>query len=65
MEFELVLQVHDELIAQVVKKHAIEASEIMAETMRNVMKPYMDIPSDVDVEIFESWGGKEWRGDNA
>ena len=50
----LVLQVHDELIADVPPPHVEDARSIMAEAMEHVMD--LDVPLAVDVKVGPTWG---------
>lgn len=57
--FELVLTVHDEVIAMCPYENALEVSGIMREIAVNVFSDRMIVPSEVDIQIFDRWNGEK------
>ena len=56
--FKLLIQVHDEVIAECPKKYAKECAELLAKTMSHAAEEILEMPIKVDVEITESWYGE-------
>jgi len=56
-EVKMVLQVHDELLFEVMQDKILEFSEKIKKTMENVAK--LEVPLKIDLEAGESWGELE------
>ena len=56
--FQLLIPVHDELIAQCPLKNAKECSERFAMLMSNAAKDKLEVPISCDVEITKQWYGE-------
>lgn len=59
LDFHLVLQVHDELIAEAPRQNALKAADRFKHLMEIAIEDYLSVPSKCDVEIMERWYGKD------
>lgn len=57
--FRLLIQVHDEVIAECPKENMKECSRLLAEVMSKSAEEILKMPFSCDVEITEAWYGKE------
>lgn len=57
--FRLLIQVHDEVIAECPKENMKECSKLLAEVMSKSAEEILKMPFSCDVEISEAWYGKE------
>ena len=55
--FRLLIQVHDEIIAECPKENAEECSRLLAETMSKSAEKILEMPIKCDVEITDAWYG--------
>lgn len=59
--FRLLIQVHDEVIAECPEENARECSELLAKTMSEAAEEILGMPIKCDVETTEVWYGKEYE----
>lgn len=57
--FRLLIQVHDEIIAECPKENMKECSKLLSEVMSKSAEKILEMPIKCDVEITEAWYGKE------
>ena len=57
--FRLLIQVHDEVIAECPKENMKECSKLLSEVMSKSAEKILEMPIKCDVEITEAWYGKE------
>ena len=55
--FKLLIQVHDEVIAECPKENVKECSELLAEVMSKAAEKVLEMPIKCDVEITKKWYG--------
>lgn len=60
--FRLLIQVHDEIIAECPKKNMKECSKLLSEVMSKSAEKILEMPIKCDVEITEAWYGKTISG---
>ena len=56
--FRLLIQVHDEVIAECPEENMEECSKLLAETMSHAAEEILEMPIKVDVEITRAWYGE-------
>ena len=56
--FKLLIQIHDELIAQCPRENAKECSARFAKLMSDAAKDRLEVPISCDVEITKAWYGE-------
>ena len=56
--FRLLIQVHDEVIAECPEENAKECSKLLAETMSKAAEKILEMPIKCDVEITKQWYGE-------
>lgn len=57
--FRLLIQVHDEIIAECPKEHMKECSELLADIMSKAAEKILEMPIKCDVTITDRWYGEE------
>lgn len=57
--FRLLIQVHDEIIAECPEEHMEECSKLLADTMSKAAEKILKMPFSCDVEITKKWYGEE------
>ena len=60
--FRLLIQVHDEVIAECPEENMEECSKLLAETMSHAAEEILEMPIKVDVEITRAWYGETVSG---
>lgn len=55
--FRMLIQVHDEIIAECPKEHAEECAKILADTMSKAAETILELPIKCDVAVTERWYG--------
>ena len=56
--FRLLIQVHDEVIAECPEENAKECAKLLAETMSKAAEKILEMPIKCDVEVSKCWYGK-------
>lgn len=59
--FRLLIQVHDEVIAECPEENAKECSELLSKIMCESAEEILDMPMKCDVEVTKVWFGKEYE----
>lgn len=59
VEAQLLLTIHDEVIAEVKREYALEVGEIITDTMKRVAFDMLGVVQKCDVEITEVWSGDD------
>ena len=59
--FRMLIQVHDEVIAECPIKNAKEVKELLAETMSKAAEEILQMPIKCDVDMTDAWYGKEFK----
>lgn len=59
--FRLLIQVHDEVIAECPEKNAKECADLLAQIMCQSAEEILDMPMKCDVEASKCWYGKEYE----
>ena len=60
--FRLLIQVHDEIIAECPEENAEECSKMLAEIMSKSAEALLEMPIDVDVVLMRQWSGEKLDG---
>lgn len=60
--FRLLIQVHDEIIAECPEENAKECSNLLADTMSKAAEKILEMPIKCDVTLTREWYGNELDG---
>ena len=59
--FRLLIQIHDEVVAECPEKNAKECSKLLTEVMSHAAEEILEMPIKCDCEVTKAWYGKEYE----